>query len=474
MTKTSRLLARSHALLEAGRWEDAVCVLEAVIQATPEDDAVWALYLKALPDDAARIEALRRLVWACADNPIALRRAVSALKTLSASRPESRRGVDALRPQRMGPAQPAPAPARTPTAAPSTATARHPGLRVLLGFAICAVIGALGVWLISPEQQQLRQQRADYEGLLATHQQLEASHAGLTDDYNTLVANYYTLRTEQQSLESDYVALGVDYGQLQSAHSQLQADYGTLQGDYNELFRTHSDLLSRHTALQQSHEALSADYESLRSVAITPPYILIEGRRVHLAFVKLDNSIVEWQVPFETLEASIQRGHEARDSWINRTSATVKLRTDDGRTIRITDHRRFVDPEPFRSVIGALYGTAPDDETFLRELWHIVTQLSTYTAEVGDVPRYPLETLLAGGGDCEDTSVLLASLIRAAPVSWDVHLVYVDSNNLGQPQEANHVIVHVDTGMRRYHIETTTDWAMEPYTSVEGWYLEVN
>jgi hypothetical protein len=48
-------------------------------------------------------------------------------------------------------------------------------------------------------------------------------------------------------------------------------------------------------------------------------------------------------------------------------------------------------------------------------------------------PRYPLETFLAGGGDCEDTSILFASMIKAAPVDWEVDLVYMDSDKPDEP-----------------------------------------
>jgi transglutaminase-like putative cysteine protease len=110
----------------------------------------------------------------------------------------------------------------------------------------------------------------------------------------------------------------------------------------------------------------------------------------------------------------------------------------------------------------------------VREVWHIVAQLTTYSEEIEETPRYPLETFLAGGGDCEDTAILLASMIRAAPVDWVVDLVYMDIDNPQDPQDVNHVMVHVDTGQRRYLIETVGDEEMEPFDDVIGWYLRVD
>ena len=120
-----------------------------------------------------------------------------------------------------------------------------------------------------------------------------------------------------------------------------------------------------------------------------------------------------------------------------------------------------------------LYTELGDDDAFVREAWHIVAQLTTYSEEIEETPRYPLETFLAGGGDCEDTAILLASMIEAAPVNWGVDLVYMDINYPLDPQDVNHVIVHIDTGQEQYLIETTADGEMEPFDEVVGWYLEV-
>jgi hypothetical protein len=100
----------------------------------------------------------------------------------------------------------------------------------------------------------------------------------------------------------------------------------------------------------------------------------------------------------------------------------------------------------------------------------MIGQLANYASEDTETPRYSLETLLAGGGDCEDLSILLASMIKAAPVDWYVDLVYIDSVNINNPQEPDHVVVYVDTGRESFILEATNDQTMLPYTSgVTGW-----
>ncbi|OPX65077.1 MAG: Fibronectin type III domain protein [Methanomassiliicoccales archaeon PtaB.Bin134] len=52
------------------------------------------------------------------------------------------------------------------------------------------------------------------------------------------------------------------------------------------------------------------------------------------------------------------------------------------------------------------------------------------TAGQVEYPRYPLETLVDGGGDCEDKAALLASLIRSLPLENDVIMLKYTSPGL--------------------------------------------
>ncbi len=163
-----------------------------------------------------------------------------------------------------------------------------------------------------------------------------------------------------------------------------------------------------------------------------------------------------------------------RNGWLSRLRPLLNLRDADGNVFAPQDFRPFVDPRPFEGVMKQLYAESTDDDAFIREVWHIIGQLSTYSYEIEETPRYPLETLLAGGGDCEDTGILLSSMIRAARDDWPINLVYMDAQNPEKPEAVNHLIVHVDTGSRQYLIETTSNVIMEPFTNVEGWYLAVD
>jgi hypothetical protein len=51
------------------------------------------------------------------------------------------------------------------------------------------------------------------------------------------------------------------------------------------------------------------------------------------------------------------------------------------------------------------------------------------TTGFDEYPRYPIETLVDEGGDCEDTSVLFATLIQADPMNIDAVLLILPANN---------------------------------------------
>ncbi|HEX6385736.1 MAG TPA: hypothetical protein VF177_13780 [Anaerolineae bacterium] len=284
------------------------------------------------------------------------------------------------------------------------------------------------------------------------------------------------MEQELASLTADYNQLSNERDTLQQEHDRVTVELNTtidqlhsLEQSYNNTIAELNTVKSERDYLQSAYSNLASEYNRLSSEAITPPYIYIYGRTVHVAFKRQDGIIDRWDVPFEALETAIQLGHQSRQS-----PDFVTLRTNEGAVNRIIDLRPYVDPTPFRDVLSTLYWEFSSDEAFIREVWHIVAQLTVYSTEIQDTLRYPLETLLAGGGDCEDTAILFASIIEAAPVKWDVQLVYMDAYNWIEPREVNHAIVFINTGSRQYYVETTSKQEMLPYTSVTGWYFTLN
>lgn len=120
-----------------------------------------------------------------------------------------------------------------------------------------------------------------------------------------------------------------------------------------------------------------------------------------------------------------------------------------------------------------LYNQHQTDRKRLRGAWNFVTQLNEYVSEIGDTPRYPLETLLMGGGDCEDSAILLGSILYAMPTDWDIEFVFMDIDNPTNPQNINHVLIGVDTSDGYELIETTSDTTMTAFDKVNGFFVKV-
>jgi len=291
---------------------------------------------------------------------------------------------------------------------------------------------------------------------------------------------------------------------------EMTNKYDSLVDEYNEVIDDYNRLVQR--------------YNELIEGAATPPYVQIENRTVYAVFKASDETLHRWSVPLGSFETSVKTGHYKRElipeifvpmleglydwyyevcasiqtlyayygqtvdfsnelsdfrdvieNWRSESVQYIDLRDNEtGEIHRIVDFRPFVDEQPFTKVISDLYYGLADDEDFVHEVWYVVTQLTTYHSEIEETPRFPLETLIGGGGDCEDMAILIASMLKAAPANYAVKLVYMDSDNPTDAKDVNHVIVWVETpsGYKTF-LDGTSKTVMSPFTLVDGWYLEV-
>lgn len=265
--------------------------------------------------------------------------------------------------------------------------------------------------------------------------------------------------------EQDYQELQSDYEELRNEHQQLQQDYNSLEST---------------SVSQEKYQELK---EKVR-YSVSPPYVVAEDRSYKVAFVTLDDEPAFYIVDAETFEAQITTG-----TWMRQLSVQQmeylgfnSMASDfDGGTKyqRLGNHGRyyqlepFMVPENFGTISSDIYNRHGTDQQRVREVWKFVTQINTYSTEIEETPRMPMETLLMGGGDCEDTAILAASMLKAMPADWDVQLVYMDADRPEDPQTIDHVLVYVDTGEHQTFIETTSNTNMVPYDSVNGYYVDV-
>lgn len=447
MSIESRLHDRAAALLSAGKRQDAQRVLTAVLHKNPANQTAWRQYQSTAPSP----DAFQRLVSVIKRRHTHFKPPFSPLivKPILFHTPRRRVGGLAL------------------------------ALVALMAIALLAWSAMDGktrsaYWesLAANRQTENSALQADLNGLETRYQSLDSDHTALSQAHTQLENEHVSLLQAHQQLKNEKLALQQAFDGLQAEYAAAVDDLTALQNSFDQLAATHNQLTFDFNTLNQTYSSLYTEYEHLQERSLQPPYIAVNGRHVYMAFYHSSGEIMHWDVEFEHLEDAIRRGYRAR--LLNELFSNVKLNSSEGDPFFVPDFRGFVDPEPFRGVMTELYRRSASDEQFVYEVWNIVAQLTTYTDETLEVPRYPLETLLAGGGDCEDSSILVASMLKAAPVDWQVDLVYMDSYNPYAPNRPNHVLVYVHTNHREYWIETTSDAIMEPNRDIIGWYFTID
>ncbi len=438
MTDPASLLEQAQALIRDHQPEAARRLLQSVLRCEPANEAAWWCYLQTFERRQDRAAVLTAFAREFPENP-RLGRLISKLRE-----PE--------RSARLADTQPVPA-AQDGKEKPADTWRRK--VLTYLPWAILACVlgclivsGLLAYRTYSSLEQRFNILMNQYLILDQSFTDLSLKYKGLLDEFDTLNHTYAALTYDYRSLDEQYQSLKAEHDSLLIEYDQLNLEYGDLEMDFYDL---------------------ADSYWLLDSQAIKPPYIHTYQRDIVMAFFKDNGQLFYWSFEFDELEEAIKNGEKTRER-----PDLLRLGTNDGSSFLVEDFRVYVQAEPFRKYLPDLYAASDSDEAFIRQVWGIVTQLTIWTDEPFEKPRYPLETLLAGGGDCEDLSILFASMLKAAPVDWEVDLVYMDSDSYQDPQTSNHVIVYVNTGEYSYFIETTSNQDMTPYPGgVTGWYYPI-
>lgn len=496
MPVQSHLLDRAIQLNRQGRCEDARRVVQALIKQDPKNVDAWLMYLELQPDPILRQRALDEGLRTNPDSQ-RLNAAAGSLQRIDRLQPIQKppllRGMEAVKPAAS---RPKPSAARSGVHAglsKSIPAVQKPSAKKGKGSAagwllvpvtvLLLLVSIAGyLWMGKQYTDLAHKYKAlsnennllslTYTNLLGEYDAQNDALISLQGQYSTLDEAYSSLDGNYNGLRSDFETLSITYTTLVENYNVLVSSYQTLNTDYGSLYSTHESLVGEHNNLQLNYNDLLSDYGALQQAAITPPYIYIYNREVFISFYTRENTIKTWTFEFKTLEQAIERGSAARRQ-LSQYYFTFEL--PDGTKRTFIDYRGFVESSDFESYLTNMYWSASSDMDFIEEVWFIVSQLSTYSSDVMvETPRFPLETFLAGGGDCEDTAILFASMIMAAPVDWEVDLIIMDADHYSSPEEFNHVAVLIDTGEGRFVVETTSDYTMLWPDGVSGVLLPLN
>jgi hypothetical protein len=173
-------------------------------------------------------------------------------------------------------------------------------------------------------------------------------------------------------------------------------------------------------------------------------------------------------VPIRTYDDQITRPYPI--SYIN-------LQTSNG-TTTYQDYTKFVGKD-FSNVIDKVYDNAGSDEQFLYEVWYIVSQFTPYSHNITSSDVWPLDTFTRAGGDCKDTTILTADMIRSSShtADWKLRFVYVNLENPTSGLAPDHVFLEVTTPYGQVHTIETTDkmHGFDEWNGIQynAWYSDV-
>ena len=267
--------------------------------------------------------------------------------------------------------------------------------------------------------------------------------AGLAYIYAVLTPQAEALQVTMEGLQADLSALDAEFDVLTDEHEELQEQFQTLQGEHETLVGEYEMLQGQYQQLTSEYESLLSDYEAaFGGLDISPGSIPVLEREYTWTWEGAERS-VSISVPEALYDYySVKARYLSADY-----SGYVLHPLDDGYVAVLA--REF---EVFRIDEGLteqeLMGLAI---SFVQSFEYV---LDSPSGGIGDYPNYPLETLVDGGGDCEDTSILLASLLES--MGYQVSLLLLPNHMaVGLAVDATGVYWTMDN-VTYYYIETTT------------------
>ncbi len=245
-------------------------------------------------------------------------------------------------------------------------------------------------------------------------------------------------------LSSNYVSIPIISEDYHLLYEELLIDHNTLSEEYDSLAMYYNELLIEFDKLQESYDELNIKYELLTSSLELIPepdpsgfiereYIWDYGGYTWTLSLSIPESLYEYYKSkdrISTVDYSVYVTHPDDDDYLG----TIVQEFN-----RIAQEEGYSEKEKINLIL-----------TFVQSLPYSSDSITTAFDEY---PRYPIETLVDYGGDCEDTSILTASFLDA--LYYEVVLVNLpDHMGVGVEVEAYGIYWDHD-GSRYFYLETT-------------------
>ena len=232
---------------------------------------------------------------------------------------------------------------------------------------------------------------------------------GLTEMYEDLSGMYDDAVSEIEGLGEDVTG--------------LQASIDELQGLYDDLDEAHADLEDENAALQEAYDALADEHAALGETlnetqesydTLLMQYMVVTGTAPFIPQTPPEGTIRKdftWAYNGGTYAITLYIPEQLYEYY----SGKARVPT--------TDYSVYVthplDDEYISTIIGEFEGIASAKgygDVELVELVVTFVQSLPYTSDdvttgFDEYARYPVETLVDGGGDCEDSSILTSAIL---------------------------------------------------------------
>jgi len=226
-------------------------------------------------------------------------------------------------------------------------------------------------------------------------------------------SEYEALQSEITSLEEENIGLRNQIQVIQSNLDEMQSTYSVIEADYESLQSAYNVLKTEYDIIQTDYENLKIEYGIVSQELGEIKKIPVSTEQVALHYVWTYGGL-EWTWDLEAPLQLYKDYQELPRPPTTNYSVYVTHPWDDiyiadlASDIKEAAHLQGYDE--FQTVEFAI--------TFVQSLPYTADSVTT---PFDEYPRYPLETLVDRGGDCEDTSILLASLLYS--MDYDTVLI---------------------------------------------------
>ncbi len=261
------------------------------------------------------------------------------------------------------------------------------------------------------------------------------------------------LQDAVDQLTSDYEDLTDEFNVLTDEHEELNQQLQSLQEDHTELMGDNEELMSEYEALTEQYEQLQSEYETL----LSDYEAAFGGLDISPESIPVLEKLYTWEWDGVERSITITVPEQLYDYY----SEKERYQTMDyrGYLLHPVDDQ-YIEALVYEfNLIQVNEGLSEENKTdlvisFIQSMEYV---LDADSKGLTEYPRFPVETLVDGGGDCEDTSILMASLLDC--MGYNVSLILMP-DHLAVGVEVNATGVHwVYDNVTYYYLETTaTGW----------------